>query len=710
MRRYLLILVLVTFFCFRGFLYAQDMGGRALLTFQETQSEQTTTIDFSQSYELRFQKRVTPTIQYRLFIQWQDDFGKTKEEDHTDKVRTQLFKPSFDLLYNFSPFELRAGLELTRTKTKPDPGVDHLLEQKRFFSRFSWKPEGLPNFDIQLDRKMDEDKKSLLDIVDTSLNTTAEYSYKAFKFLNNFRFDQFDDLKIDYTKKEYDNLARVDYQDNFLENRLNITTNYLIDYRRRYENVSGDAPISIPMQHTARKGLYSNDDTPLDNTDHLMVDTPSLIDGNLNLSTGINIGTPGGLSFQNIGIDLGRSLAADQIQICVRNASGGLVPFGGPITWNVYTSSDGIHWTLAVAAATTIFNATQSRYEITFSSITAQFFKVVNFGANTVGAFVTEIQIFGQNSFVPGEKRTTTTLIQTGNLTTMVKPLEKVTLTYDGFFNTLKEGTETEPTFTSTEWTQGITALLEPLRFFSMTLRYQKRKLTQSEGQDQGSDFYSGVLNFLFLKDLNTSLSISEKNEKIDGEKSNSNTTLLLHNAAKLYKNWDVNLDLGYSREKNFTEDQLTDRYTITGTSFAQLRQNLSWSLNATAQWSSVTNLTEEKNQDTRVTTEFFYRPSHQINLATRWGYVKGRDVSGLTHRYKLEWFPFPDGAIQFTGTYELDRDPTSKQSQDRYNGILRWNINRYAYLELNYTRAVQKSTEETTRTQTFFTTFNLTF
>jgi hypothetical protein len=75
----------------------------------------------------------------------------------------------------------------------------------------------------------------------------------------------------------------------------------------------------------------------------------------------------------------------------------------------------------------------------------------------------------------------------------MAKPMEKVTLTYDGFFHLLKNEPENNPAITSVEWSQGITALLEPLPMFTTALRYQKRKQTQSETAERSTDFYSAV-------------------------------------------------------------------------------------------------------------------------------------------------------------------------------------------------------------------------
>ena len=201
-----------------------------------------------------------------------------------------------DIILNFSPFELRTTLDLQRIKTKQSPGETHILEQKRFLNQFVWKPEDLsPTLTILLDRKMQEDKKSKIDTGDTILYNTVDYTYKAFKFYYNFRFEDFNDKALKLTRNDYEHQGRLDYQDNFFSNRILITGSYLIDSLNRTSKATGGTSITIPNETIPQKGLYSNDNTPLDNTDHPMVDTPSLIDRNLNASTGINIGTPGGL-------------------------------------------------------------------------------------------------------------------------------------------------------------------------------------------------------------------------------------------------------------------------------------------------------------------------------------------------------------------------------------------------------------------------------
>jgi hypothetical protein len=95
--------------------------------------------------------------------------------------------------------------------------------------------------------------------------------------------------------------------------------------------------------------------------------------------------------------------------------------------------------------------------------------------------------------------------------------------------------------------------------------------------------------------------------------------------------------------------------------------------------------------------------------LNARLGYLWGEQQSGLIQAYKVDWMPFPDGAVQITGTYELVRDLISNLTADRILGTVRYNINRYLYLELNYSRQVSKIIE-TSKIQNLNAQLNLTF
>jgi hypothetical protein len=686
---------------------ADDLGGRVILSYHETRSALLVTDEFVQNYDLRYQRMVTPAFQYKFFLRYLDTQGTTKQDNNVTDFRTRSFEPNFDINLNLEPFEFYSSLQYRSLDTRQEPGGDQQQTSWRTLNRITWRPENLPTVAIQMDRKTNEAIGS--DTVDTDLLGTVDYTYKVLKFSYRYRFNQFDDRLVDLKKESNENQGQVTYEDKFWKNRLNITANYIVGYRDARETSTGRNPITVSEEVLPLKGLYSLDDTPLDATDRPMADTPALIDKNFLVSSGINIGTPGGVDFQNIGVDLGRSFVADQILVSVANPVGGAVLVGGAITWDVYVSRDGIRWTLVIAGTLAAFESSSSRYRISFPQTESQFFKVVTHGVNLVDTRVTEIQLFRQVTFNPGEEKTTTSLSQSGNLAAILRPLEKVTLTYNGYFNIFRDESSDRPSTSNKDWTQGLIAFLEPSPLWNETLQYQKRKQVPGAGQVRDTDSYSASINFFFVRNLFTTFTAAMTEEKVDGETSTIFRSFTFHNDAILYPNWNASLDLGFSRQEDSTTGQRTDTYKITGSSFAQLTKNLRWSLTPSASWSTLTGLIEKTTQEKQVTTEFFYRPNREISATVRWGYLSAEDRSGLTQLYRFDWSPFRDAAIDFTGTYEASRDAVSQQDSDRLSAIARWNINRYSYLEVTYNNILQRALISSDRIQNFAATYSLT-
>jgi hypothetical protein len=134
-------------------------------------------------------------------------------------------------------------------------------------------------------------------------------------------------------------------------------------------------------------GLFGVDDLPADTQ---LMSRPSLIDGVLDdAAGGVAIG-PLGASSQNVGLDMGTSVQAEELRVHVRTAAGGAVPSGGPVTWTVWTSADRQSWT-AVQGGSQTFSSALSAYVLDFTPTEARFFKAVSFGCNTVDTFVTEL-------------------------------------------------------------------------------------------------------------------------------------------------------------------------------------------------------------------------------------------------------------------------------------------------------------------------------
>jgi len=700
--------------------WASDLGGRAILSYQDSRAGDAAFSEFKQDYQLRFQRTVAPPFQYIFTLQWQDTIGKVEAGNSRFDLRTKVFQPGLEFVINVAPFEFRTNLEFKRTDYDPDPGEDHTQDDTRFFSRLHWRPENLPSVLFQLDQRTSKDPTVSLDTNETQFNTLAEYKVEPFRFLYRFQYDKFDNKAIHFTKEETDHQGEVDYRQGFLDNRLTFSANYLVDYRSVTDKARGDVPVTIPVLLKPVRGLYSLDDTPLDATDHPMAVNPLLIDGLLGVPAGINIGSPGGVPSNNIGIDLGRPQTADHVVLTVRNGRMEPVPIGGPVSWDMYASADGVRWTLVAAGAPTVFNAVLSQYEIRFPPTASQFFKVVNVGVNTVDAQVTEMELVADTTFLPGSDLNGKFLSQTGNVTAEGKPVKGVTLTYNAYIRAIRDEPPGRPEFTSDDWTQAVSAFLEPARFFNFTLRYDKRQQDQNIGDDQGSDLYSATANFFYLQNLYQSLIATRGTQQVNGVDRSLSETLAFRNNAKLYATWEVNFDLGYARDWNYQfadNTTRTDRYAVNLRSLAQLTRRLLWTVEGNANWVTTEfSGGESKTRDARGWTEFFYRPGREIDLTARVGYVTGTVQSGPTQRYKVNWYPFPDGAVQLNGTYEYDRDDAAGNLLERWTALARWNLNRYTTLELNYTDVETSYTyfsrlqwmTGSVRNQTFYMTLNI--
>ncbi len=700
-----------------------DTGGKITLSYQDTRSDQSTLHFFNQNYELRFQRRVAPPLQYRIFLRWQDNIGSTKQEGGQEFTsRNQVFNPTFDLLYDLAPFSVGTGIELFRGTSKFDTGEVVRSEQNdwKYYGRFGWRPHDFPSLNVQLDRKTTDAQTSTsasARTTDTELRTTLDYIYNAFTFGYGNRYHLFNDETSAFTRKETENQGRVGYHDAFLRNRVDITATYFISSSTRVEETTNSSVLIVVNPRKIQNALHAIDDTPGDDTDHPLVNAPSLIDGIQDVLPAfpvIGIGTPGGGVFHNIAADLGFAMPADEFRVYVRSSTGNPVPpVGTPILWNVYTSTDGTRWDNVAVGVASVYNFTFGRYEIVFPSTRSRFFKVVNSNVTTVDALVTEIEVVGRDTLFSGRKITTRVLTQSGSLNAIVRPVERVTLNYEGNIGIFRNDADNNPLFTSTNWTQGLSASFEPSRFVNTTFRYQLSKTTPNVGLSQSTDLVSALVNIYFLKTLNTAVTASRSEQMVGSQKSLQVDTLSVHNAAKLYPGWDVSLDGGYTSQESFTDNQSSVQYSLTATSNAQLTRTLTWNANGTLQWTAVNSPEDRRSQDSRVNTEITYIPSQQLRLGGRWGYVNRQEPqagirqTGILQGYKADWYPFPRGAIRLSGSYAMDLDPTSNRRIDNYLGTVRWTINPSAYLDFSYASTVQRAVE-TTRFRTMYTTFSL--
>jgi hypothetical protein len=174
-----------------------------------------------------------------------------------------------------------------------------------------------------------------------------------------------------------------------IPDRLSMSVAGNASYSWSQTTVQGGGPSAVvPVQLLPVAGLYANVNPPNNTTLTPMTPLPSLIDRDIDTSTGVDLG-PTGMSYQNIGVDMGRLAFLDSFYVYVRDASGRFVPSPGPISWTAWSSQDGNQWT--PLASTYVYDQGLSRFVVTFTSVEARYFKVVSFDVNLIPTFVTEL-------------------------------------------------------------------------------------------------------------------------------------------------------------------------------------------------------------------------------------------------------------------------------------------------------------------------------
>lgn len=696
-----------------GVAEGEDLSGRVLFSYQKFDTDVFRTDGFHQTYELRLQRFLVPTLQYRLSFRGERNDGTADfgEGERVKNTFSQL-QPGAELFYTLPRLQVQGTYDLLKSTSSNGilAGSERKLE--RGVGRLFWTPDAFPALTLQAEKRSDSDRGGGISKEETIVFGALDYSWKALKAGASQRYDRVDDGGVGFARRSQESQGHLAYESSFWNHRVNATASALGSTTTLDERATVGGTVLVPTRVAVAQASNAVDDTPLDGRDRPLVPNAALNDGNLNASAGIDIG-PGGTVYQNIGVDLQRVVGIDELRIHVRDASGQLVPLGGSVRWDVFTSGDGLTWSPIAGGARTFFNVPLSRYEVTFTSGPSRFFKVVGFFLNSVEARVTEIEAWYHTEVVSGAPKRTRIRLGSASANVTARPIEEVALTYFGLFNSVSQSSTDRPAFTMNDADQVVSLEVTPLRRFHLTGRYERRSMTQSGDYSQTYRAVTGILRYAMNARLDLSLEGTKTDEDNAGILS-STRGLTLHTFFRLLPTLDVSLDAG-QQDQTFTTGQPNAHRTfLSGVSIAQLTRALKVTLQASLQRTRYDAGSDDAalppgSRDERYNAEVFFRPSQQLALSSRFGWARGDAVSGLTQRYHLEWYPLPGGALSIGGQYDEDIDPYSQRTSRRVLVDPRWTINRHAVLNLSYS-LLEVSGTPSSRTKIFYTNLTLTF
>ena len=157
--------------------------------------------------------------------------------------------------------------------------------------------------------------------------------------------------------------------------------------------------ITTPPSHAEKrspeKGLYIQDKTAFDAT---LQDLPLLIDGDKDTSTGIKIsGTDYPDEDHNFGADLGYAREIKLIYLYTTEPPPYL--YDG-YHWYIYHSDDNNVWTKIPGVYSAVYDKDKHRFDLFFPTTKARYFKAVTSGTQLKDLFVTEIELYGEDTII----------------------------------------------------------------------------------------------------------------------------------------------------------------------------------------------------------------------------------------------------------------------------------------------------------------------
>ena len=649
----------------------------------------------SQNYNPRFtlniDTRIYPTLRLHAGGVGEADILDDKTELREAKATVTRFRPYVDLTLQTPLYTAGMGYVRREERTKVEGFQSVTLVYDEYNGLLEWKPDGFPYSKLYLQRiNRSDDRKQFLDTKEDNLNIISKYTYKGL-YLNyrGLYTDTQNNIADLDTKRQVHNGVAT-YTDAFLDKRVSLQTSLNVIYQQTKAVSKGRGTVQFPI--FPFRGLFSIDPTPGDSTDIPMLPNPALIDGDLVTSTGVDIGLPAigdPTDPRNIGLDLLNVTEINQLLVWIDRDLSSNPTIANSFSWQIWSSSDNLTWTLLTTISPAPFGPFQNRFELNFPNVITRYIKVVVSplspavpgAAGFPDIFVTELQAFVSRPAEDVEGKTSTTQY-IYNLDARTRIFDVPLLFYElnYFFN------QVEP---SSGQRYDLSNALSVNHRLSRILVGTARVGVEN-GAERNENRLAYVYNASLIADplrtLHHSLVLSGRTETIGG-RPNDTYSAFLYNTAQLYNGIDVNLNGGVDFRKQETQAKARDFIINVGANIVPHQTVilvLNYSDKITKQWGGET---EGGSTYTSILDlSINYNPFRTLNLFASWDIVtkKGQNTD-TTQNYTLNWSPFPDGALQFNFAYNENLRSEDNEKERIVTPSIRWNITRRSYLDVSY-------------------------
>ncbi len=702
-------------------LFADGIGGRVELSYSHVNTEtedaagfstNTKSDNFLHSYHLNFQRALYPNLKFLAGGIFEQSISRGEDEDEESRSTVTTKSGTLDLRLGTHFISSGIGYSRREEKTSVDDIPSMTDVRESYSANLGLRPEGLPALDTILLRTYTYDKERVSqDSVNDSFSLGLRYEpYKNLDLRYQGTLIDLKEKLRDLEVVQVVHSSRATYSRQ-LGDRISVYTTY--NHTRQETKTDAAGTGEVLLQLFPFSGLSVISDTPSLVT---LDQNPTLIDGNVTASGGMNIGKnpsiAGDTVFRHMGLDFVNASEVNTIYLWVDRDLPNVV--SNAFSWDIYTSPDNQNWTLFQTVSSASFGIFEDRFEIRFSNVTTRFIKVVTRplasgvivppGTDVSNIFITEIQAFLTKSAEDTTSKTAQTS-QVYDLNVKWRILDRPTLLYDFYYG----GFVSQPSDRSRHILSNALNLSHRFnKVFTASARYARED--NKETTDKSSaDVYSMSITAKPLPALLHSLVVSGRFEQAE-EGSRDSQSVFLNNGAELYKGVNISLSGGLSVANSETEQRSVSTIINSGATVLprpEVTINLNYSQTNTKQTGG--GVPDSSAYTRRGDFNIAYSPFITLYLFASFGMSAANDTeTAFLQNYALTWSPLQDGDLQFNFSFNESLQAEDNAENRTITPSLRWYISRRAYLDVAYSLMTSKSQTQRSDSKTFNSTLNV--
>jgi hypothetical protein len=568
----------------------------------------------------------------------------------------------------------------------------------------NWKPPELPLVDLRVSRAHNYDVllRDNNDVI-WSAQGAARYSIQALDLRYFFNWVENQNQIAQVTTSAIDNAGQVTYADSFLDNRISVYAN-AIGQARSLTISAAAAGATVLQQRFPVQGLSLVDtitDSPATDT---LLPNPALIDGNVLVTAGLNIGfgpsRAGDRALREMGVDFANvNTPVNMVYLWVDKALPPAVQLGFENSFTAWASTDNLNWTpVPLPPGSVRFGAFNNRFEITIPTTTARFLKVVTAPLADgytneqlyASILVTEMQTF---QVVPASElppQSTQYAIQ-ANGTLKAGILRAPNLDYDF---TVNYNRQFQTGVRSYSFVNGLTLNAKLSRTWSVTSRVARNDNDAGNGHE-GQWQWTASLIARPVPTLYGALSYSGQLNQftytlaaVPNQASTILQSVTLFGRADLYEGVAVQATATGSNGLNADQRATTSAggnvgVTLTPNPWAALTASYAY----TATWLSGGFLPENSDHTSRLNATLVLTPFPSLSGSASGTWLILGAIPAFYGTFQVNYSPL-QGELQFGFAYSRTFDTASQSTTQFLSPTVRWTIRSGLYLNGTYTLA----------------------